>query len=321
MDLILLIVSVFLAVAAGATVSALRREHFRIRSTAVNGNLRALGHYELAYLAGGPRRVVNAAIGLLAKSGDLRVSRGGSLHAVSTLGRDPIEEAVLAAVAARPGGASVAVVRHEVGNGAAMDSLKHHLSALGLVVPDRDLASVRAYLKKLGALVIGALLASIGLAIYLVFSGGGLLGVVALAVTAGTWIGGIVVRRRHHRMLGNDITSAGREQVEYAERQHMPGAYLVTGAAVGAVAMPVALYGLGELGDPQLEAELEAQRNSNGTGGGSCAAGSCGGGSGDYGGSDFGGSSGGGSSSGGSDGGGSSCGGGGGCGGGCGGGG
>ncbi|MFI6535021.1 TIGR04222 domain-containing membrane protein [Nonomuraea sp. NPDC050547] len=320
MDLILLIVSVFLAVAAGATVSALRREHLRIRSTAVNGNLRALGHYELAYLAGGPRRVVNAAIGLLAKSGDLRVSRGGSLHAVSTLAGDPIEEAVLAAVAARPGGVSVAAVRHEVGNGAAMDSLKHHLSALGLVVPDGDLASVRAYLKKLGALVIGALLASIGMAIYLVFSGGGLLGVVALAVTAGTWIGGIVVRRRHHKMLGNDITTAGREQVEYAERRHMPGAYLVTGAAVGAVAMPVALYGLGELGDPQLEAELEAQRNSAGSGAGSCAAGSCGGGSGsgDYGGgSDFGGSSGGGSDGGG----GSSCGGGGGCGGGCGGGG
>ncbi|MFI6904082.1 TIGR04222 domain-containing membrane protein [Nonomuraea sp. NPDC050394] len=318
MDLILLIVSVFLAVAAGATVSALRREHLRIRSTAVNGNLRALGHYELAYLAGGPRRVVNAAIGLLAKSGDLRVSRGGSLHAVSTVARDPIEEAVLAAVAARPGGVSVAAVRHEVGNGAAMDSLKHHLSALGLVVPDGDLASVRAYLKKLSALEIGALLASIGLAIYLVFGGGGLLGVVALAVTAGTWIGGIVVRRRHHKMLGNDVTTAGREQVEYAERRHMPGAYLVTGAAVGAVAMPVALYGLGELGDPQLEAELEAQRNSNGAAGGSCAAGSCGGGSGDHGGgSDFGGSSGGGSDGGG----GSSCGGGGGCGGGCGGGG
>ncbi|MFI6296146.1 TIGR04222 domain-containing membrane protein [Nonomuraea sp. NPDC050790] len=318
MDLILLIVSVFLAVAAGATVSALKREHLRVRSTAVNGNVRALGHYELAYLAGGPRRVVNAAVGLLAKSGDLRVSRGGSLHAVSTIAGDPIEEAVLAAVAARPGGVSVAVVRHEVGNGPAMDSLKHHLSALGLVVPDSELASVRAYVKRLTALEVGALLVSIGLAIYLVFGGGGLLGVVALAVTAGTWIGGIVVRRRHRRLLGNDITHAGREQVEYAERQHMPGAYLATGAAAGAVAMPVALYGLGELGDPELEAELAAQRQgAGGAGGGSCAAGSCGGGSNDFGGGDFGGGSGGGSDGGG----GSSCGGGGGCGGGCGGGG
>ncbi|WP_157249416.1 TIGR04222 domain-containing membrane protein [Nonomuraea typhae] len=318
MDLVLLIVSVFLAVASGATVSALKREHSRIRSTAVNGNLRDLGHYELAYLAGGPRRVVNTAIGLLAKSGELRVSRGGALYAVSTVGGDPIEDAVLAAVAARPNGVSAAAVRNEVGNGPAVDSLRHELAALGLVLRDGELAGVRSYLARLLALAVGALVASIGLAIYVVFAGGGPLAVFAMAVTAGTWIGSLAVRHRQGKTLTSDITLAGREQVMEAGRLHTTGGPLAT-ATAAAVAVPVALYGLGSLGDPQLEAELQAHRNQHGQGASACAAGSCGGGSDSSasfsfgGGGDFGGSS--------ADGGGGSSCGGGGCGGGCGGGG
>lgn len=107
MTLILFIASVFFAVATGATVLALKRENARARSRTVNGDPRPLTVYELAYLAGGPRRVVNTALGLLAKAGDLRVSRGGNLNAVTTSASDPIEEAVLAA-AVRPGGVSAA---------------------------------------------------------------------------------------------------------------------------------------------------------------------------------------------------------------------
>jgi uncharacterized protein (TIGR04222 family) len=91
-DLIPLVLSVVLAVVITTAVSTIKREHARVR--AVNFRVHDLGHYEIAYLAGGPRRVANTAIALLTKSDGLRVSRGGTLHAVAgARASHPVEEA------------------------------------------------------------------------------------------------------------------------------------------------------------------------------------------------------------------------------------
>lgn len=52
--------------------------------------------YEVAYLAGGPRRVVEAAVVALIEDGRLRVTRStGELHVVDARRRHPVEAAVL----------------------------------------------------------------------------------------------------------------------------------------------------------------------------------------------------------------------------------
>lgn len=90
MDLLLLLLALVLIAAVNGASSALRREHGRVRAVAANAGPGELGHYELAYLAGGPRRVVNTAIALMARAGALRVSRGGTLHLVaSAFSADP----------------------------------------------------------------------------------------------------------------------------------------------------------------------------------------------------------------------------------------
>ncbi len=58
--------------------------------------------YEVAYLAGGPRRVVETAVVALVENGRLRVDRAtGRLHVVDPHRRHPVEAAVLDAVGPR----------------------------------------------------------------------------------------------------------------------------------------------------------------------------------------------------------------------------
>ena len=58
--------------------------------------------YEVAYLAGGPRRVVETAVVALVENGRLRVDRAtGRLHVVDLQGRHPVEAVVLDAVGPR----------------------------------------------------------------------------------------------------------------------------------------------------------------------------------------------------------------------------
>ena len=58
--------------------------------------------YDVAYLAGGPRRVVETAVVALVENGRLRVDRAtGRLHVVDPHRRHPVEAVVLDAVGAR----------------------------------------------------------------------------------------------------------------------------------------------------------------------------------------------------------------------------
>jgi hypothetical protein len=83
--------------------------------------------YEIAYLAGGPRRVVETAVVALVENGRLRVDRAtGRLHVVDPHRRHPVEAVVLDAVG--PRGRSVWGARSDprlatVADGLARDGL------------------------------------------------------------------------------------------------------------------------------------------------------------------------------------------------------
>jgi uncharacterized protein (TIGR04222 family) len=324
MEIVLFIAGVLAAVLVGKTKSTAQREHWRVRSAAGTGRAGDLGHYQLAYLAGGPRRVVNTALALLASTGAIRISRAGLVTRVSGAGPsgEPVEQAVLDAVARRPGGCAAAELRHEVGASDSLDQLRYQLMGRGLIVPDEAFVPVRRLTGRLRAASVVAIVVG-GAIVVLVAAGvaglhfGTVVGVLA---AGGMGIAGLVAARRLGRALRNVVTSAGQGELTEAKRVHRRGKWIhESGLTVPALAVgaPMALYGLDVIDDPELVAGLERGERGGTASGGGCAGGACGGGSGNdgaYGGGDSGGSSGG------SSGGGSSCGGGGG-GGGCGGGG
>ncbi|WP_188192584.1 TIGR04222 domain-containing membrane protein [Nonomuraea sp. SYSU D8015] len=274
MELILLIVSVALAALSYAAASAIKHEHAALRAAAPASRPRALGHYELAYLAGGPDRAAGTAIALLAESGHLRVSRGGRVHQVhaGAVSHDPLEEAVLGVIASRSGLPAVAL-RIETTRTLAMDALKRRLTELGLLHPDDAFTRAGRLSGLLRALSVAAFACGVLAAVTMLVLNVTLLPSLALVVLALTGLGGLVAIIRHRNAAMVRLTPSGRETIEAARRDNP------LGAAEGPVA--VALYGLGELRDPDLQMEL-TESHGRRRGGGAYVGGasSCGGGGG-----------------------------------------
>ncbi|MET9067351.1 TIGR04222 domain-containing membrane protein [Streptosporangium sandarakinum] len=320
----LFVVALILLAAVGFTASALSREHRRVRSVPSAHPGGPLGHYELAYLAGGPLRTVNTALAVLARGGGVRVSRGGQVSLVTgaPLSPDPVERAVLAALRDRGGSCQVGQLRHAVADDQAMNDLRDGLTRAGLLIPEGALTRARRLLNLLLVLTILAFvfefLAFIPILFGFLFGGSGAVGVVTLLTGSLAAVVGMTTYQIRKRALRGMLTDAGRAALEDVGRTHVRGVPRAAGLPLyAAVGIPVALYGLAEAGDPALTEELQRQHANSAV---SCASGSCGGSSGSSGdggsfggGGDFG--SGGWGDSGGG-GGGSSCGGGGGCGGG-----
>ncbi|MEU4833221.1 TIGR04222 domain-containing membrane protein [Streptosporangium sp. NPDC023615] len=317
---LLFVVAVAIALVVILTASALRREQRRVRSVMAGNSAGPPTPYELAYLSGGPRRVINTALGLLAKAGPIRISRGGlvSLVAGAPPSPDPVEHAVMETLHQRGGSAPVGDLRRAVAEGKAMEGLRYRLLGLGLLVPDSALDHARTLLNRL-------LIASVAAAVFTVgclIAGPGLRGLPTVLIGLLATIGGLSSYSRQRRMLRDTLSRSGRDVLAAAYRSHARGARPATADLAFAVGIPVALYGLGELGEPGLQEELQRPDSSGSSG--ACGGGSpgawdvnYGGGGGDMGSGgwgDSGGSSGSSGDSGGSSG--SSCGGGGGCGGG-----
>ncbi|MGN9844024.1 TIGR04222 domain-containing membrane protein [Nonomuraea sp. H19] len=296
MDVVLAMLSVLLgAVTVGAILTA---ELSRARARSRLGGLRDvdLGHYEIAYLAGGPARVADVAIGLLAGEGEIRVSRGGKLHQVSTAvsAGYPVEERVLAIVAKGPG-SSVVRVKRSVAESAEVAEIRDRLVGLGLLVNPRGTAGFRVSYDVLKMIPMVAAAAVAINVIYMMVQRSPALSVAALAGFGASWL---VARKAGSLYVKNrpvTLGRTGRYQLEKARQAHPYG------VVTDMVAMPLALYGLSHLGDPDLAAELSKRsipdghrypadaggpransgsptpRESDGAGS-SCASGSCGGG-------------------------------------------
>ncbi|MER5647820.1 TIGR04222 domain-containing membrane protein [Streptosporangium sp. NPDC002524] len=298
-----------------STAVALHREHRRVRSAMIGHYGGPPNPYELAYLSGGPRRVINTALGLLARAGAIRISRGGqaSLVAGARPSPDPIEYAVMESLHQRGGSAPVGEVRRAVAEGKSVDGLRYRLLGLGLLVPEGALDHAQALLSRLQ---IASIIEVVVVAGILLAGATGGLGTFALLLGLFSVVGGFSVYARQKRALRDVLSHAGHEALASARRTYARGARPLTPDLAFAVGIPVALYGLGELNEPGLEEELQRQTANSSS---SCASGACGGGSssgdassfgggGDFGSGGWGGSSDGGGS--GDGGGGSSCGGG-----------
>lgn len=109
------------------------RMHFR-RATTTAGTGPALGVYDVAYLAGGPRRVVECAVIALAEGGRLRL-RASRISAVGgELPEHPVERAL---VTACPRSRAMASVCAELRESPEMEQIGDRLAGWGLVTRAR----------------------------------------------------------------------------------------------------------------------------------------------------------------------------------------
>ncbi|MGW8396034.1 TIGR04222 domain-containing membrane protein [Streptomyces lydicus] len=94
----------------------------------------ALAHdvWETAFLAGGPARVVDAAVAAMHEDGRLTVGGPGVVTVRQATARDAVEAAVLDAVARTPGGA-LATLRAEAMRSPAVQDIGDRLAARGLM--------------------------------------------------------------------------------------------------------------------------------------------------------------------------------------------
>ncbi|GII93188.1 TIGR04222 domain-containing membrane protein [Sinosporangium siamense] len=356
MEFGLLVGAAATAIYTGTSANRLTAEHARAREVAASLHRDDLSTLELAYLAGGPRRVINTALAGMTAAEAVRIARGGLVTVVSGVSQpsEPVERDILAALNGAGGSMQLGALRRQVASGEALSAMRDRLSGNGLVIATAALGKMRRRATGLKiASVVSIVFAVASLIAEITFVHPQLTATAAVIVAAVAGVGGFAMLRRHNQALSDVLSGPGREVVMSAKRLHAPGVHhtadadtkasakadakagdedseddgdtkrpkrRVHPAGIAAAAMlPIALYGMNEVEDPELREQLAAPDSVSS---GAVVTGACGGGSdsgadmGHWGGSDGSGSSSGGGDGGGGDGGSSSSSGGSGCGGG-----
>ncbi|RSM83770.1 TIGR04222 domain-containing membrane protein [Amycolatopsis sp. WAC 01375] len=239
--------------------------------------------YELAYLAGGPDRVVDTAIAALVDRGTLRVSSTKQLQLTGSEPADPIEKAV--AKGARPGyNATTRGIRDRLRMSGPMQALGKGLEDRGLVVADRA-PRIRqvVYFLYSAVLVLGVARLIAGI------SGDHPVGfLIPLLLAAGfaTLVAQVVKNKRSgprptgegDRILHRARSAHGRERNRGIPNATAvggtSGGAMMGGAVLGGAAAAVAFGGLSYYPDDELSAALIPPPVSGGFGGGSSGGGS-----------------------------------------------
>jgi uncharacterized protein (TIGR04222 family) len=127
----------------------------RVRAGRSNQPVRSLDMDELAYLAGGPRRVVETSIARLLTSGELRTSRRGTVQVTSTSrSLNPVDRAVITD-SQRYTNRTVNLMIPAVAQDGVVTAIGQRLEDMGLVVnPDVAKSALRK-----GSIVLWVLLA------------------------------------------------------------------------------------------------------------------------------------------------------------------
>ena len=252
----LFVIALVTGLAIACTAITLGREHRRVRSAVIRYHGGPPTPYELAYLAGGPRRVINTALGMLARAGVIRVSPGGQVSLVAGAAPvpDPVERDVTEALAQRGGSAPVGELRHLASGGQAVDGLRYRLLGLGLLVPEGVLDYAEGLLNRL---LVASVVETVVMAAILATGAAAGIGALALLVGLLSAFGGFTVHARQKRALRDVLSHAGRDVLASARRTHVRGGRPVAPDLAFAVGVPVALYGLGELKEPGLEEEFQ----------------------------------------------------------------
>lgn len=209
--------------------------------------------YEAAFLAGGPARVVDAALAALHADGRIAVGGPGVLSALRPAAQDPVERAVFAELASAPNGA-LHTVRLDTMRGAAVQEVGDVLAARGLTAPPGTGTGLRAW----GT--TQAVLCAIGLPVSFMITivetladtsyepGVPFVFLVFPVLVAGAVIGGLAATRARRR-----VTPAGLRALRSYRAGH---------ARPRTPAELVALHGLRGVPDPMLRAQLSAASRS-----------------------------------------------------------
>ncbi|MFH8407682.1 TIGR04222 domain-containing membrane protein [Streptomyces sp. NPDC018019] len=246
-----------LAVVASSVLLVVRTVRV-MRATPRPAHLAGAGHevWEIAFLAGGPARVADAAIAGMHQDGRLAVGGPGVVSVRQSVAYDPVETAVLDSLAHTPDGA-LSTLRRHVMRAPAVQAVGDRLAARGLMRQPRAGRLWRRY----AGWQAGVCMA--GFALVLLFTVTGAVPhapsetpfavLVLPAAVLGTVVGTVC-----RKVLGRRVTRAGAAVVRKAE------AGLVTDAARSA-ALVVALGGTALLVDEVLREQFtEAQRSAAG---------------------------------------------------------
>ncbi|GGS50403.1 MULTISPECIES: TIGR04222 domain-containing membrane protein [Actinokineospora] len=279
---------VFVLLFAAAVRIAIRAGTPVGRSTAGLISADQLSVHELAYLAGGPRRVVETAVARLLDLGKLKASRNGTVRVVAgATATDMVDRAVLTD-AKRYSNRTVGLLVDRVGRDDTVRAVRTSLAVKGLLV---DGGAMRARLAAVPALV----LLVVGVARWVNgISKGYPVGwlTVGLIVTA-------VVTVALYRAPLSERTYAGERVLGQARGKSRPGAG-TEAALLGGATTAVLFAGLTAYPDPEISTALAATRASgaglgssgssgyacsgasscSGGGSSSCGGGGCGGGGG-----------------------------------------
>ncbi|MET9675827.1 TIGR04222 domain-containing membrane protein [Streptomyces sp. NPDC006482] len=203
--------------------------------------------YEVAFLNGGPARVVDTALAALQADGRLAIGGPGIVAVVRPVAHDPVERAVLQEHAAAPHGAlhhlRLAVMRHpavqEIGDG---------LAGRGLIVEPARRHTTRSWCLALGLTAfflfpVSVILTVLDLATAPEMSVPFVVKVLPVLAAAG------VTAIACGAISGKQVTSAGQSAVAAYGRAH---GHLADAGHL------VALYGLRALPDPVLREQLLA---------------------------------------------------------------
>ncbi|MET8840302.1 TIGR04222 domain-containing membrane protein [Streptomyces rubiginosohelvolus] len=227
--------------------------------------------YEVAFLNGGPARVVDTALTALHADGRLVVGGPGIVAVQRAQANDPVERAVLQELAAAPNGA-LHVLREAVMRHQAVQEVGDGLAARGLLVPPHRLRPLRRWGLTQGIVCMIALPLSLLLTFVqfatddsLDFSVPFIMKMLP-AIVIGSFTGLIVANSSAGR-----LTASGRHAAQSFRASY---AHVVTPAHL------VATLGLRALPDPVFQAQLLAaarlsapRRRSSGRVGGSTATG------------------------------------------------
>jgi uncharacterized protein (TIGR04222 family) len=207
--------------------------------------------WEIAFLAGGPGRVTDTAIAGMQEDGRLAVGGPGAVTVRRAVAHDPVEQAVLDALARTPGGA-LSRLRGMVMRSPAVQETGDRLADRGLMRRPRRgrgwLLMARVQVAASAVLLLGGLLMTVTGA-----AGDDASTVPFVLRIAPAAVLGIVVGSLCKLAHGNRLTPAGTLALRAAHATDSPG---VVGGAVRPAAIVVALGGAALVADAVLRQQL-----------------------------------------------------------------
>ncbi|MER6052046.1 TIGR04222 domain-containing membrane protein (plasmid) [Streptomyces sp. BHT-5-2] len=211
--------------------------------------------YETAYLSGGPHRLADVVLVLMAQQRRLHLAHTGWATVVDPVGQDPVERAALTAIGPE-GQQRIPAVRQALSGADAVHGLADRLVRAGLAAPGTVRTGVGSAVRQLRAAALVVPLAA-G-ATYWAAPPGEVDGLVLawfalpLILTLGTWI---VARAEAHPYTGwaTDAGEARLRQEQHGARERRPGP-----AASPAGLTGLALFGPAVLTDPGLREALHS---------------------------------------------------------------